>query len=171
MNMRLIFGSAIVMVLLLFASGCTQPAQPVATPTPTAVPTTLPPTTAVPVVTTLSTPGPVQTLPPVWSIDVQVNSNGNAIDPQVIMTFQGGKGQNLITEIDMQVTRADGSIDTAKMTQPLFVGKTVSLKGSGKPDAAAEAWGTKDRAEVWVYTPQGDKIKIYDAYVPFRSYN
>ena len=169
--MRLIFGSAIVMVLLLFASGCTQPAQPVATPTPTAVPTTLPPTTAAPVVTTLSTPGPVQTLPSVWSIDVQVNGNGNAIDPQVVMTFQGGKGQNLIPEIDMQVTRADGTIDSAKMTQPFFVGKTVSLKGSGKPDAAAEAWGTKDRAEVWAITPQGERIKIYDAYVPFRSYN
>ena len=171
MNMRLIFGSAIVMVFLLFASGCTQPAaQPVATPTPTAVPTTLPPTAA-PVVTTLSTPGPVQTLPSVWSIDVQVNSNGNAIDPQVVMTFQGGKGQSLIPEIDMQVTRADGTIDAAKMTQPFFVGKTVSLKGSGKPDAAAEAWGTKDRAEVWAITPQGDRVKIYDAYVPFRSYN
>ena len=171
MNMRLIFGSAIVMVLLLFASGCTQPAaQPVATAAPTAVPTTLPPTAA-PVVTTLSTPGPVQTLPSVWSIDVQVRSNGEAIDPQIVMTFQGGKGLNLIPEIDMQVTRADGTVDTAKMTQPLFVGKTVSLKGSGKPDAAAEAWGTKDRAEVWAITPQGDRVKIYDAYVPFRSYN
>ena len=169
--MRLIFGSAIVMVLLLFASGCTQPAaQPVATAAPTAVPTTLPPTAA-PVVTTLSTPGPVQTLPSVWSIDVQVRSNGEAIDPQIVMTFQGGKGLNLIPEIDMQVTRADGTVETAKMTQPLFVGKTVSLKGSGKPDAAAEAWGTKDRAEVWAITPQGDRVKIYDAYVPFRSYN
>jgi len=159
------------MVLLLFASGCTQPAaQPVATAAPTAVPTTLPPTAA-PVVTTLSTPGPVQTLPSVWSIDVQVRSNGEAIDPQIVMTFQGGKGQNLIPEIDMQVTRSDGTVETAKMTQPLFVGKTVSLKGSGKPDAAAEAWGTKDRAEVWAITPQGDRVKIYDAYVPFRSYN
>jgi hypothetical protein len=113
----------------------------------------------------------VQTLPSYWAVDIQVNSNGNAIDPQIVMTFSGGKGMDLIPEIDMQVTRTDGTVETAKMTRPLFVGKTVSLKGTYKTGAAAEAWGTKDRAEVWVITPQGDRVKIYDAYVPFRSYN
>ena len=49
-----------------------------------------------------------------------------------------------------------------KMVQPLYVGKTVSLAGST---------GNNDRAEVWVYTTQGDKVKIIDQYVPFRSYN
>ena len=173
MNMRFIFGSAILVALLLCAAGCTQPAQPVATPAPTAVPTTLPPaTTAAPVVTTLPTPGPTQTLPPNWGVAVDVASNSNAIDPQIVATFNGGKGLNLIPLIEVTVTRAsDGAVVTERMTQPLFVGKTVSIKSSPKPDAAAEAWGLKDRAEVWVTTPQGERVKIFDAYIPFRSYN
>ncbi len=159
-------------VLLLCAAGCTQPAQPVATPAPTAVPTSLPPTTSVPVVTTLSTPGPTQMLPDAWGVTVDVASNSEAIDPQIIATFRGGKGLNVIPLIEVTVTRAsDGKVVTERMTQPLFVGKTVSIKSSPKPDAAAEAWGLKDRAEVWVTTPQGERVKIFDAYVPFRSYN
>ncbi len=162
MNIRLIFGSAILVALLLCAAGCTQPAQPVATPAPTAVPTTLPPTTIPPVSTTVSTPGPTQTLPSIWAIDVQVASNGESIDPQIITTFRGGKGLNVIPEIDITVTRSDGVVETGKMTQPLFVGKTVSLPGTTS---------NKDRAEVWAVSPQGDRVKIFDAYIPFRSYN
>jgi len=172
MNMRLIFGSAILVVLLLFSAGCTQPAQPVATPAPTAVPTTLPPTTIVPVATSVSTPGPTQTLPSNWGVDIQVASNNEAIDPQIVATFRGGKGLNVIPLIEVTVTRAsDGAVVTERMTQPLFIGKTVSIKSSPKPDAASEAWGLKDRAEVWVTTPQGERVKIFDAYIPFRSYN
>jgi hypothetical protein len=119
-------------------------------------------TAPTPVPTTLSfTPGPTQTLPEAWAVDVQVESNSQTIDPQVIATYRGGKGQNLIVGIDIRVTRSDGVVEDARMTQPLYVGKTVSLPGTRE---------NKDRAEVWVLTPQGDRIKIYDAYVPFRQY-
>ncbi|MCX6689404.1 MAG: hypothetical protein NTZ39_06925 [Methanoregula sp.] len=173
--MRLIFGSVLFVALLLFAAGCTQPAaQTAATPAPTAIPTTLSQTTVPPVTTTVvnsQTPGPTQTLQAIWGVDVQVNSNGEAINPQIIATFQGGKGLNVIPLIEVIVTRSDGTVESARMTQPLFIGKTVSLTGTYKSGASAEAWGTKDRAEVWVTTPQGDRIKTFDAYVPFRSYN
>ena len=69
---------------------------------------------------------------------------------------------NVIPEIDITLTRSDGTVESDKMVQPLYIGKTVSLAGST---------GNKDRAEVWVYTTQGDKVKIIDQYVPFRSYN
>jgi hypothetical protein len=158
----------IIMVLtlsLILAAGCTQPAAPPATPVPTTVVTTIAPTTeATPVPTTIasSKPEPVQTLPSIWGVDVQVNSNGEAIDPQVILTFRGGKGLNLIPEIDIRVTRSDGVVEEAKMKQPLYVGQTVSLPGTRQ---------NNDRAEVWAITPQGDRVKIYDDYVPFRQYH
>jgi len=160
--MRLIFGSVIFVVLLLFAAGCTQPAQPAATPAPTEVSTTLPPTTIPPTATQVSTPGPTQKLPDIWSIDVQVASNGEAINPQIITTFRGGKGQNVIPLIEIQVTRSDGIVENGKMTQPLVIGQEVRLAGTAK---------NNDRAEVWATTPQGERVKIFDAYIPFRSYN
>ena len=85
-----------------------------------------------------------------------------AIDPEVILTFRGGKGLNVIPEIDLMLYKEDGTVESDKMVQPLYVGKTVQLKGST---------GNKDRAEVWVVTPQGDRVKVIDQYVPFRSYN
>ena len=162
MNMRLIIGSVIFVALLLFAAGCTQPAQPAVTPAPTEVPTTLPPTT-IPLTTTVAslTPGPTQSLPDIWGVEVQVANNGEAIDPQIITTFRGGKGMNVILLIEIQITRSDGIVENGLMKQPLFVGKTVSLAGTTK---------NNDRAEIWATTPQGERVKIYDAYIPFRQY-
>jgi hypothetical protein len=133
----------------------------VATPAPTTVEITIPPTAA-PVQTTLSTtPGPVQTLPEMWSVDVQVRSNGEAIDPKIVFTINGGKGLNLIPAIDVTVTRSDGVVENGRIKGPLTVGQTLSLAGTTK---------TTDRAEVWAVTPNGDRTKIYDAYVCFRCY-
>ena len=76
----------------------------------------------------------------------------------------GGKGLNAILQIDVKVTRSDGVVETGSITKPFYKGKSVSLRGTTKE-------GYVDRTEVWVYTPQGDKVKIFDAYVPFRTYN
>jgi hypothetical protein len=166
MNTRWVFSLFFVLVLLLLAAGCTQqPAAPVATPVPTAV-ETIATATPAPVKTTSAslTPGPTQTLPEAWSIDVQVASNGEAVDPQITVTCTGGKGLNVIPQLDVIVTRSDGVIETGSIKRPLYKGSSVSLRSTTK-------MGYVDRAEVWAYTPQGDKVKIYDAYVPFRSYN
>ena len=165
MNTRWVFSLFFVLVLLLFAAGCTQQAAPAATPAPTAV-ETIATATPAPVKTTSAslTPGPTQTLPEAWSIDVQVASNGEAVDPQITVTCTGGKGLNVIPQLDVIVTRSDGVIETGSIKRPLYKGSSVSLRSTTK-------MGYVDRAEVWAYTPQGDKVKIYDAYVPFRSYN
>jgi hypothetical protein len=168
MKMKLIFGGIAFLVLLLVVAGCTQTPTQQATPAPTAQPVTteIPAATdtatAVPTTLASSTPGPVETLPSAQAVDVQVASNGKSIDPQVILTFRGGKGMNVIPEIDITLTRSDGTVESDKMVQPLYIGKTVSLAGST---------GNNDRAEVWVVTTQGDRVKIIDQYVPFRSYN
>ena len=166
MNTRWVFSLFFVLVLLLLAAGCTQqPAAPVATPVPTTV-ETIATATPAPVKTTSAslTPGPTQTLPEAWSIDVQVASNGEAVDPQITVTCTGGKGLNVIPQLDVIVTRSDGVVETGSIKKPLYKGSSVSLRSTTK-------MGYVDRAEVWAYTPQGDKVKIYDAYVPFRSYN
>ncbi len=165
MNTRWVFSLFFVLVLLLLAAGCTQPAAPPATPAPTAV-ETIATATPAPVTTTSAslTPGPVQTLPDAWSTEIQVASNGESIDPQITVTYMGGKGLNAILQIDVKVTRSDGVVETGSITKPFYKGKSVSLRGTTKE-------GYVDRTEVWVYTPQGDKVKIFDAYVPFRTYN
>jgi len=165
MHFRSVFALFVVLVLLLTAAGCTQPATPPATPAPTAVETIAAKTpTPVPTTPASLTPGPTQTLPPVWGLDVQVASNGFSPDPQIITTVRGGKGLNFIQQIDVKVTRSDGKVETGVIPKPLKIGDFVSLGSTTAP-------GYRDRAEVWATTPQGERVKIYDAFVPFRSYN
>jgi hypothetical protein len=148
-------------MVLAFAAGCSQPEKPVVTPVPTTMETiaTSAPT-PIPTVVSMK-PGPTQTLPDMWSLDVQVTSNGEAINPLIIVALRGGKGMNLVPSLDIKVTRSDGVVETAQMKAPLFVGKTVELAGTTKPS---------DRAEVWANPPNGDPVKIYDDYVCFRCY-
>lgn len=163
MNARYIMGVFLVLLLMLITAGCTQTTPPV-TPTPTAVETTAT-EVPTPVPTTLSlTPGPTQTLPEVWALEIQVQSNGVAIDPLITVSCQGGKGLNFIQQIDVKVTRSDGVVETDVISKPLYKGKEVSLRSTTAP-------GYVDRAEVWATTPQGDKVKIFDDYICFRCYN
>ncbi len=162
MTIRSLPAILLVFAALLIAAGCTQPAPPV-TPTPVlTTPTTEPPTTVQTPLPDL-TPGPTQTLPDIWSLDVQVQSNGVSIDPLISVSVQGGKGLNFIQQVDVKVTRSDGVVEWGNITRPLFKGKEVSLRSTTAP-------GYRDRAEVWAITPQGDRVKIYDNYVPFRTY-
>jgi len=164
MNKTLIIISALVLcAVLALAAGCTQPATPPVTPAPTqAVTTAATPTASSTAVS--STPGPTQTLPEAWYVEVQVQSNGFAPDPQIVTTVRGGKGLNFIQQIDVRVTRSDGIVENGNILKPLKVGDSVSLASTTAP-------GYADRAEVWATTPQGDKVKIFDDYVPFRTYN
>jgi hypothetical protein len=163
MNARSVFCVFVVLLFLLITAGCTQPNLPV-TPTPTAT-ATIATEAPTPVPTTLSlTPGPTQTLPENWNIEIQVQSNGVAIDPLITVSCQGGKGLNFIQQIDVKVTRSDGVVETDTMTKPLYKGKEVSLRSTTAP-------GYRDRAEVWATTPQGDKVKIFDDYVAFRAFH
>jgi hypothetical protein len=153
-------------MVLALSAGCSQPEKPVATLTTTPIETIM--TTApTPVPTTLSlTPGPVQTLPDMWSLDVQVEGNGEAINPQIITTIRGGKGMSFILAVDVKVTRADGKVETGKIPRDskYKVGDSVSLPVTSQ-------MGNVNRVEVTAMDPQGNLVKIYDNYVPFRTYN
>ena len=165
MKTILIIPSVLVLcIVLVLAAGCTQPATSTVTPTPTPAGTTITSTPTASQTAASLTPGPTVTLPENWNIEVQVGTNGDASDPQIIVSCQGGKGLNFIQKIDVTVTGSDGVVVTGVMNKPLYKGQSISLRSTNAP-------GYVDRAEVWATTPQGDKVKIYDAYVPFRTYN
>jgi hypothetical protein len=156
MNIKFYICGIIVLVTLLLAAGCTQSPA-----TPGAAPQSAGQAAATTAAAASSTPGPVDTLQPSYTVDVNVAGNGQATNPQIIMTFNGGNGMAVVPEIDFQVTRSDGVVETGKLTQPLSEGETVTLAGTTS---------NNDRAEVWVVTPDGSQVKIIDQYVPFRAY-
>ncbi|MDD1688502.1 MAG: hypothetical protein LUO90_02925, partial [Methanoregula sp.] len=122
-----VIGLGIMLVLVLFVSGCTQQAPtPVPTTASTQATTAIPTVTSTPVITS-STPGPTQTLKEEWSIEIQVESNGYAPDPKIVTTVRGGEGYDLIQQIDVRVTRSDGIIENGIIPKPLKVGDFVAL--------------------------------------------
>jgi hypothetical protein len=163
MNARSVIGVFLVLLLLLITAGCTQTTPP-ATPIPIPVETIATETPATLPTTFSLTPGPTQMLPENWNLEIQVQSNGVAIDPLITVSCQGGKGLNFIQQIDVRVTRSDGVVETGSITKPLYKGKEISLTSTTAP-------GYRDRAEVWAIDPQNNRVKIFDAYVPFRTYH
>jgi hypothetical protein len=163
MKKILVITSALVLcVLLVLSAGCTQSETSTGSPTPTMAVTTVPATPSPTSPAVFSTPGPTQTLPSYWDIEIEVESNGYAPDPKIITTVRGGQGLDFILQIDVKVTRTDGIVENGIISSPLKVGDSVALGGTDK---------NHDRAEVWATDPQGTKVKIFDDYVPFRSYN
>ena len=151
--------------IFVLAAGCTQNGTPPVTPTPT-VETTVPPTPTPSPTTVSLTPGPTQTLREIWNLEVQVYGNGESIDPQIITVIRGGKGLNAILQVDVSVTRADGKVETGTITRQTTyrVGDSVSLPVTSQ-------MGNVNRVEVWATDPLGERVKIFDDYVPFRTYN
>jgi hypothetical protein len=158
-------GLCIMLVLVLLVSGCTQQAAPPAATTPLTQAGTVIPTLTAPPSRSSSTPGPTETLPEEWDIEIQVESNGYAPDPKIVTTVRGGNGLNFIQQIDVRVTRSDGIVENGIIPGPLKVGDFVALNGTDKPGNHG------DRAEVWATDPTAKQVKIFDDYVPFRSYN
>ncbi|MCQ8894155.1 MAG: hypothetical protein NQU46_05940 [Methanolinea sp.] len=150
-------------VLFVLCAGCTQPSGGPATPVPTAPPGTPQPTQQMTIVTPATTPtlsfiaGP---MPPQYTVDVQVDRNTVAITPTIITTFRGGKGINFVSSMDVIVTRSDGQVVSQSLARPQ-VNSQVELEGTR---------GT-DRVEVFITLVTGDRYKVYDQALPFRSYN
>jgi hypothetical protein len=97
-----------------------------------------------------STPGPTQTLPSYGDIEIEVESNGYAPDPKIVINVRGGQGLNFILQIDVKVTRTDGIVENGIIPCPVEIGDSVALNGTDK---------NYDRAEVWATDPLGTKVK------------
>jgi hypothetical protein len=136
---------------MLFTAGCVQ--NPGIPGIPTVSPTTGAPSG------TLTT-GPTQKLPADYSMEFQVQSNGNTVNPMMEVSLRGGNGFNLDTRIDVTQTEPDGSVQTATMLPPFYQGQTVTFPCSTD----------KNRIEIWVTAPTG-QYKVYDQVVPFKTLN
>jgi hypothetical protein len=151
---------------MFISAGCVQnpavPATPTPTPTPTAIPTTqqtMP--TTLPTIPGVGTPGPTQVLPPEYSLDFQVQSNGNTANPIMMVSIRGGNGFNLDSQADVNLTTPDGNVQSQSMYAPFYMGQNVTFPCSVY----------NNRVEIWVTAPQVGKIKVYDEIVPFQSIN
>ncbi len=80
------------------------------------------------------------------------------------VTFQGGSGMNSIKKVEIKLTRADGSIQTA--TVGTKKGDEVELQGTR---GTGSERGPLDRIEVWVTTNQDQTFKIADVLREYRS--
>jgi hypothetical protein len=148
-----LLGAFILVVVVLMIAGCTQPAAtPSVTPTPSSTPTTP---------AGMGTPEPVSTLPPESNLEFQITPNGNTANPLMFVAIMGGTGMTTDPEVDVTLTKPDGTSETQVMTQPFYSGKQVQFSCSTN----------RNRIEIWVTAPTVGKVKVYDEIVPFQSIN
>lgn len=121
-------------------------------------------------VTPAGTGGPMATLTTVPT-DVLPGYNMVTVDVGekdylgiIPVTFQGGSGMNSITKVDIKLTRADGSVQTA--TVGTKKGDEVELQGTR---GTGSERGPLDRIEVWVTTNQAQTFRIVDVLREYRS--
>ena len=149
-------------ILLLLCAGCTEAPE---TPPATATPTLLQPTPSAPDATSrpagMGTPGPTQTLPPQYSLTFQVTPNGMTADPITYVALNGGNGMNFVAQIEVSLTKPDGTVESQTMNPPHYMGQNVALPCST----------TQNRVEIRVAAPDVGMITVYDEIVPFKSLN
>lgn len=143
------------------AAGCTsgnqQAVQTAATPLPEtpSPPATIAEKTPVPLV-----PGPTQTMPAEYFVDVQVQKQGQAGIPTITAIFRGGMGTSFTTQVNVTVTCSNGGVTTKYMDHPA-VGDEVDIAGTAKDD----------RVEVTVLVSTGMSYKVYDQVLAYQSVN
>ena len=151
-------GMLIIVIVVLIIAGCTQPAvTPSVTPTPSPTPTTPTNTSQ----SGMGIPGPVSTLPPESNLEFQITANGNTANPLMYVAIMGGTGMTTVPEVEVTLTKPDGTSETQVMTQPFYSGKNVQFSCSTN----------RNRIEIWVTAPTVGKVKVYDEIVPFQSIN
>jgi hypothetical protein len=101
-------------------------------------------------------PGPTQTIPVAEAVSVSVEKAGT-YSTTIIAHFDGGKGINFVSKIDVRVTRPDGSV-VSGLLKPMM-GETIELEGTQ---------GT-DRVEVTTYMKSGNIYKIIDQQMPYKT--
>lgn len=149
--------------LMVLGAGCTQPATGPSTQATTPVPTTAEPTAQQTVATPQATPtlgyiaGPIPTQ---YEVIVEVDRNRVATNPLITTTFRGGKGINFISTMDVIASLSDGQVVTKILEKPQ-VNSKIEIMGTQ---------GT-DRVEIFVTLVNGDRYRIYDQSLAFRSYS
>jgi len=153
MNFRLL--SALIVLLLAFSlsAACTgsgEPADPT-TPRETATIAETPAPTATPV---SLTPGPTETAPPGKEVEFQLTGGyPSRITNDLYIAFSGGKGQDYVTNIDVQVTKSTGEVITDTL-QPIRGEEIIIHNAKGE-----------NRVEITVSFVTGGTFKVKDQIV------
>ncbi len=108
------------------------------------------------------TTGPTDIVPSYNMVTVDVGEKDYLGIIPVI--FQGGIGMNGVKKIDVKLTRADGTIQTA--TVGTRKGDEVELQGTRGEGSDR---GQIDRVEVWVLINDGQTYKVTDVLREYRS--
>lgn len=160
MKIMLTISVITVFMVIIFTAGCTGgggQTTPTQTVPPTPIATMVVSTTAQTTSAGGSTqPGPTQTIPPGEAVSVSMEKAGT-YSTTIIAHFDGGKGINFVSRIEVIVTRPDGSTET-KILQP-EVGKEVEIEGTQG----------NDRVEVTAYMKSGNVYKIIDRQMPYKT--
>lgn len=143
------------LLCILFA-GCVQNSSPSpATPAPTVAVTT-PRQTALPTKSCSLVPGPTQMVPSYESVSVAVDRNTVTSDPTIVVTFNGGKGNGMVQQMNVTVIRSDCVTEQAARNNP-GMGESVTLMGTLKTD----------RVIVVMTMTSGDQYTVIDNDYPF----
>jgi hypothetical protein len=143
------------LLCILFA-GCVQNSSPSpATPAPTVAVTT-PQQTALPTQSCSLVPGPTQMVPSYQSVSVTVDRNTITSDPTIAVTFNGGKGNGMVQQMNVTVVRSDCITEQAARNNPVM-GESVTLMGTLKTD----------RVIVVMTMTSGDQYTVIDNDYPF----
>ncbi|HNQ29295.1 MAG: hypothetical protein A4E36_01461 [Methanoregulaceae archaeon PtaB.Bin009] len=133
---------------MIFITGCTQQEVQV-TPTPTPTPEAPPPDIS---------PLPTDTVPTEYRVFVTVTRNTYSFHPLIKVEFRGGQGMGLLSSLDAEVIREDGSAGTASLQRPA-IGEFMEVQGSTG----------KDRVIVHAHMMNGARYRIYDDVLEFRT--
>jgi hypothetical protein len=152
MHYKLTISGLVLLCMLLALAGCTGTQNSAATPVPS--------TSAVPAPSAVVTagldlvPSPTDSIIAANQVNVNVEKDylGN-----VIVTFQGGSGLQLVNKIDATLNRADGVVKTADVG--INVDDTITLEGTKNTD----------RVMVYVSMKNGKRYKIVDSLMPYKA--
>jgi len=140
-----------VLVICALAAGCASPSKTDVTPAPAPV-TISTPGISQPVLTVVSTPVAVETLPAEQFVDLTLSKQRP--DSTIHLLYNGGKGEVFVQNILMKVTRSDGQVIQQYMND-----------GTRKPRRGDELVieGTRGSDQVQVFlTSAGRTYKIID---------
>lgn len=137
---------------LAVAAGCSSTTD---SGTSTATTTTAASTTAVATTTVSLSPGPTE-VPETYKV-VNFDIEKNSITAVITVDFRGGKGQSMVSGIDVKVTLSNGEVVTGTLTNS--IGDTLEVQGTN---------GT-DRVEITVSYTDGTSYKVVDELVVFKS--
>jgi hypothetical protein len=102
--------------------------------------------------------GTIEQLPRAIEVYFSVQPKDSA--GRVIVRFEGGPGKSMVKEIEVRLTKADGSVDTAKMDTRMEFPEVTFMGSKGT-----------DRVEVFVRFLSGKTYKVIDETVIYRQRN